>query len=737
MSTDAAVPRYAAHSPNASGHWQSMRDHVLAVAELARKHAAPFGGDDLAYWSGLLHDLGKYTPEFQQYLWDCHRAAQDPRLKPPRPGSAPHKQHGAAWTAARAPSMLPFIILGHHGFIPCAGDTKAELAKLPAEALAALFQAASADCPELAVLPDLARVVRRLATGPMEAEFLARMVYSCLVDADSLDTERHFNPDTAAMRERPLPTVADLTEALRESQRERMARAPDTPLNRLRREVYEACQAASSLTPGVFRLTVPTGCGKTLSSLAFALEHARAHGLERVIYGIPYTSIVDQTAQVFEGVFGSEAVLEHHSALEPDEGNPERELWRRLAAQNWDAPLIVTTTVQLFESLWGNRPARSRKVHRLARAVIVLDEVQSLPPKLVRPLVDGLRLLAERYGSTILLCTATQPALDRNALEHAGFAEVREIVTDPPRLFAELKRVTYDLHPLAGEPWGWPRVAERMRAQPQSLTILNTRKDALALLDALGGSPEVLHLSTLLCGRHRRDVLTEIRRRLKSGEPCRLVSTQVVECGVDVDFPLVLRALGPLDRIVQAAGRCNREGARSREDSRVVIFRPEGGGMPRGSYEVAFRAAEALLNQQVDLDDPATYERYFRRVFAADHTDARGIQQLRAEFDFPAVAERLRLIDDDTVGVLVPYAGAKDEIRVQIDAVLNSRHGMTRDLWRRVQPFLVSLARREFDRFQKRGLVVEIAPDLWQWLGGYDPVRGITEAGRDLTDLIV
>ncbi|MGV3724900.1 MAG: CRISPR-associated helicase Cas3' [Actinomycetota bacterium] len=732
--TGSKRPRFAAHTPNDAGEWHDLAAHLRAVADGARDAASRFGAGELAFWAGLLHDLGKYTPEFQKYLDDCHRAAQADR-PPPRPGTAPHKQHGAAVAVHRNLGLLAVPLLGHHGGLPSRASAQAEIKAWPAAALASLQSTAGADCRVLDAIPDLQNLIRSLCSGPLETELLVRMVFSCLVDADALDTERHFDGVSAERRSRPMPTLTELRDQLAAGQRALQEQAAQSPVNQVRAEVYAACVETARLSPGVFKLTVPTGGGKTRSSLAFALEHAVRHGLERVIYAIPYTSIVDQTAEVFESLFGADAVLEHHSALEPDEDRPDRELWRRLACQNWDAPLIVTTTVQLFESLFGNRPGRSRKVHRLAKAVIVLDEAQTLPPELLTTLVDGLRLLCERYGSTVVLCTATQPALGRETLAGVGFENMREIAPDPPRLFAHLKRVAYDLAPLAEPDWTWERAAEEMRGAHSCLAILNTRKDAVALFTALN-DPDALFLSTDLCGRHRRHALAEIRRRLKANEPCRVVSTQLVEAGVDLDFPRVLRAVGPLDRIVQAAGRCNREGRWAAAESRVTVFMPSAGSSPRGSYRVAMDSARRLLKLGEDLHAPEIFERYFQDVYGKVDLDPDKIQRCRERFDFPEVARLLRLIDDDTSPVLVPYGAAEAEIQALLDDVRRAPR-ITRELWRRAQPFLVTLRQTAFERFQNEGLIEMVALDLPRWRGHYDDRLGLRSLGFDPLELIV
>jgi CRISPR-associated endonuclease/helicase Cas3 len=733
-------PFYAAHTPNTAGEWHGLEDHLTRVAEKAAEFGARFGAGELAHRAGLLHDIGKYSDEFQDYLDKCHRASLGLEPKP-RPGAAPHKAAGAVAVRELGGDLLAPVILGHHGGMESPATANAALQRETSDSVQQLLKVAASDCHEVAHQPDLKPRLRQLCPTPLEGELLARMLFSCLVDADALDTERHFDASAAALRTGGDPPFAVLRERLRCSQEALTTEAENEPsdLNALRREVYEACLAAAPLPPGLFKLTVPTGGGKTRSSLAFALEHAlahRQHRFERVIYAIPYTSIADQTAQVFEDILGSEAILEHHSALEPDQGKPEQEMWRRLASQNWDAPLIVTTTVQLFESLFGNRPARCRKVHRLARSVIVLDEVQTLPVQRLRPIADALRALCEQYGATVVLCTATQPALDEEALDAIGFPEAREIVPDPRSLFGRLKRVEYDLRPLSDPSgWEWERVAEEMRRSTTCLTIVNTRKQATALLQELEQSGEALHLSTLLCGRHRRETLAEIRRRLKVQERCHVVSTQVVEAGVDLDFPRVMRAIGPLDRIVQAAGRCNREG-RLPTRGKVTVFRPADDAAPRGSYHVASEVAARFLREGADLHDPDTYDRYFRAVYRQDTLDALGIQKLRAELDFPGVADSMRLIEE-TASVLVRHEPAREEIESLL-ARARSRRKMSGTLWREMQPFLVSLPQRDMDRFRNQDLVREddAVPDLLLWQGGYDPVAGLSAAAIEPSELI-
>jgi len=562
-------------------------------------------------------------------------------------------------------------------------------------------------------------------------EFRIRMLLSALTDADYLATEEHFEPDRARQRT-GWRTVEELWQRFLLNQTALLGRAAEVPtvVNRVRREVYERCLEVAELAPGFFRLTVPTGGGKTRSSLGFGLRHAVAHGLRRIVVAVPYTSITDQTAREYREILGEDAVVEHHSqAAWRDGESQEREQVRaRLATENWDAPVIVTTTVQLFESMFADGPGRVRKLHNLARAVIILDEAQTLPPQLLRTTWEGLKTLVREYGTTVVLCTATQPALDETPyLSGSGDAPVREMVRDHERHFKVLRRVNYDLEV---EPLGWKDLAARIAGEQQALVILNTRRDAMAMVEAMEGAQDVFHLSALLCGAHRRAVLEEIRTRLEEERPVRAICTQVVEAGVDLDFPVVYRAIGPLDRIVQAAGRCNREGRRE-EGGRVVVFEPAGGGAPRGTYQIGIELAKLLLGRRgaEELHEPGLYKEYFQGLYACADLDARHIEEARKALDYPETAKRYKFIEE-TVPAVVNF----EEGLGRLEAWKRERR---RETWRALQPYVVSLYRREVARLEGDGLVERAAEDLYLWLGKYDPVRGIVSDARDPSDLIV
>ncbi len=756
------IPRpaaYVAHTPSKKNpHWHLLTDHILGVTALAEQFAEAFDTTrTAAAWArylGLLHDLGKFTDTFQTYLWECHQA-DVLRKAPPKPGSAPHKQMGALAAFEdlkdRA-EMFALPLYGHHGGMLMPSETRNKTWEKtdPIEVARLRVRAAGTDPKLAAAAPDLAP----LAASPLaqDPEMFLRMLFSCLTDADSLDTEKHMNPVDAGKRQADAITLPELRDTLRQRQPQDFAQAAPSTVNQVRQEVYEACLKAAQKPPGVYNLTVPTGGGKTRSGLAFALEHAAAHGLQRVVYAIPYTSIVDQTAQVFRDLFGSDpgTILEHHSAIEPkalhaegadaDGGGEDAELWRRLATQNWDAPLIVTTTVQLFESLFSNRPGACRKLHRLAHSVLVLDEVQTLPAHLLTALVDGLKTLTERYGVTVVLCTATQPALEGTISRFFnGFSQVHPIIppADRDRHFALLRRVRYRV---VTEEWDWSRIAHEMETNEVCLCILNTRRQAQQLMDVLDPDryrEDVFHLSTLMCGHHRRAVLNTIRERLRVGLPTLLVSTSLIECGVDLDFPRVLRAIGPLDRIIQAAGRCNREGRRPRDSSEVVVFTPEEGGAPSGLYRTALETTVQIYKnklaqgQEIDFDDPALVTAYFKRLYSdlqggVDKAkDGHSVQERRLAFDYREVAKDVRLVDDDTVSVLVTGydSDTLQDTALSIRDEARAIGGMTRRLWQKAQPLCVSLPRigAEDGKF---GLE-PIPGGLYIWDGEYNPKTGI------------
>ena len=731
-----------AHTPSkdTNNRWHILEDHIIETAKITYIFAKAFGLENAGYALGIFHDLGKVNPAFQDYLQACYEGN--------KPNKIPHAVCGAAllwkWLRKSNPDVacMAMCVLGHHGGLISEHEAVTaggkldqwwnniqnnQLKKLMQEAL----QGLSFKRPEQLPIADLRR------------EFRLRMLFSALVDADYLNTEKHFDKRRSAKRDNWTRPV-DLWPIFRADQLRMMWNGGISDINRSRKQIYFTCVRVGKQPPGIFRLTVPTGGGKTRSGLAFALSHAvanKTHGFRRIIIALPYTSIIDQNAQVYRGIFGDHFVLEHHSQVEipEDESQDEANLRHRLASENWDFPLIVTTTVQLFESLFSNKPGRCRKLHNLARSIIILDEAQTLPPELLGPTMDVLRTLVDEYGVTLVLSTATQPAFDQTPYLNAfdGIA-IKEIVKNYQEHFKKLERVVYQ--PIR-QYNTLSELAEEL-AKPENfqvLVILNTRKHALVLHEELRqhGVDGLYHLSTLLCGAHRKRLLREITERLASDNlsPVRLISTQVVEAGVDLDFPVVYRVMGPLDRIVQAAGRCNREAKRPAKGNVFIFDFPENTSPP-GAYKIGMDDAKTLLNRNAPkrLHNPEIYTEYFQMLFRDVDLDKKRIQGERSELDYPKVAEKYKLIEDTMPVVILTYDNHEGDRRLQEYVKKPSR-----ETWRRLMPYVVNLSYRDFRRDEIKECIEEVSPGLYRWIGGYDDKthRGITDIVRDPADLYV
>ncbi len=498
------------------------------------------------------------------------------------------------------------------------------------------------------------------------AEFYARLIFSCIVDADRLDTA-HW--PASPPPDAPLDTDT-LLDAVHSERTRKSAANPASPLAALRNRIFDTALEQTTLPTGFFSLTVPTGGGKTLASMAFALAHARRHGLRRIIVVIPYLSIIEQNAAEYRRIFGNNVVLENHSGVAPSDDADEEEKSRlELVSENWDAPVIVTTSVQFLESLFAASPSRCRKLHRIPRSVVIFDEVQTLPAHLLAPTFSVLRELATNYGTSFVFSSATQPAFRRCAALPDGFlpTELREIAPAPDDLFRQLRRVTYRL-PTSGETFDWPTLAARLAASPQVLCVVNLTRHARELWEQLShllpADEAPIHLSSAMCAEHRLRLIASIKERLRTDKPCRVISTQLIEAGVDVDFPEVWRALGPLDSIVQVAGRCNREGRRA--SGLVNVFQPAEHKLPPGVYCSASDQAAITL---ASLGDTATaaehlatssdiFSGYFQSLYQVVNTDyaKRGeptIQEDRSYLRYREVARKARVIEDSGTPVIV------------------------------------------------------------------------------------
>jgi CRISPR-associated endonuclease/helicase Cas3 len=745
--------------------WQLLKDHLCAVAGQASAFARPFHLENEAELAGLLHDLGKYAKRFQARLRD---------------NSIHGINHWAAGSV-HAGEMLKqlavaFAVDGHHTGMPALSGSESLKQKVARRAGLKAWQDLTGcveTIPELLARQREADGIQLPALPPRAikdrfAEALrTRMLFSCLVDADFLDTEAHFKPHATAQRVFP---ALEPQRALALLQGHLAEKTAVGEVNHRRRRLLADCLAAAAKPPGLFTLTAPTGSGKTLSSLAFALQHISTHNallpaddpgrFRRIIVVIPFTSIIEQTAQVFRGLFepafGPDYVLEHHSAVAPrerreDQGrDAEEERLRRarLASENWASPLVVTTSVQFFQSLFSNRPSDCRKLHSIGRSVVLFDEVQTLPPRLVPSLLSAVRLLSqEPYGVTPVFMTATQPAF--NTIPTAALGEGYlwnpvEISSEPKAMAEALRRTRIEL-PARDAATSWEEIAQSLLGNSQSLCVVNTTKDARRLFQLLRSQAAdgSYHLSSRLCPAHRREKLDAIRARLRDGLPCRLVSTQLIEAGVDVDFPVAFRALGPLDSIIQTAGRCNREG-RHAEPCPVVVFRPADGGLPRGAYGIAKAKTEEFLARHPDASNqlhlPAFYAAYFSELYGLLGPQSRQEDPVFAAseaLDFPKAAEECRLVGDETRAVLVKWKDKHGKDRGgELAEKLHCEKHLTAAECREAQRFSVNLYQAEFFDAQVKGYIYQPTKDwdFWVWNSDYDPDLGLGHL--DLTTLL-
>lgn len=713
---------YAHSDPNRPiTEWHKLEDHLRATAKLAREFAELFGAGDWAYLAGLWHDLGKYSEDFQKRLRGD-------------PGRVDHSTAGAQWVDGHAPDpqagrLLAHAVAGHHGGLPDGSAPNHSCLRNRLKRQVPDFSAASQDV--LRIHQDLSRPAwldqyrYRFQLG-----FFTRMLFSCLVDADFLDTERFLKPDAAAMRG-AFPTLADMERRLSATLGQLCAKVEPTAVNRARRRVLEECVRAADLPPGFFSLTVPTGGGKTYASLAFALRHCLRYGLTRVIYALPFTTIIEQNAAKFREALQdcAHGVVEHHSGLVVDDSDHVA----KLAVENWDAPLVVTTNVQFFESLYSQRVSSCRKLHNLTRAVIILDEAQALPVSLLAPCLEALRELVTDFGATVVLCTATQPALSQRSGFEFGLEGVREIMPDTRALSEELKRVHVELIGRKTD----DELARLIRGHPRSLCVVNTRRQARGLFEQIRSEDGTFHLSALMCPAHRSRVLDTIRHRLADpNSVCRVVSTQLVEAGVDVDFPVVFRAMAGLDSIAQAAGRCNREGRLSW--GRVYVFHGEQPA-PSGFLRQTAEAADLILPRFADnllgLDAVNAYfERYYwTQTGYMDRQDILArlneIAMSNLWIPFETVGRDFRIIRDEGLSVLIPYDDTARDLLASL-----RQTGLSFTLARALQPYGVQVYSRDFAALQEVG-AVDLVTDRCAILireDGYDPQTGLSQQVSDV-----
>ncbi|MHB8202868.1 MAG: CRISPR-associated helicase Cas3', partial [Desulfomonilaceae bacterium] len=679
--------QYLAHSANDLGEVDLLRDHLTNVAKLAAEYARFLGFEDEAALAGILHDIGKYGYLFRRRLegkakridhWSAgaYLALTKYKLNGVAAALAIDGHHTGLQEASKdyLRGLMPEKLEGTH-------PLGLRLSEPKFDSLMDLFTSDGLILPKFN--SNSQSSFSLLDTAYASSMLDLRMLYSTVVDADFIDTEAHFRPGPDGKRRYRMSgqvlesqTLFDILMAYLLDLSSKVNAS--TSIKDLRSLLLQDCILAGSERPGLFTLTAPTGSGKTLSMLAFALKHAAVHRLRRIITVIPYLSIIEQTAQEYRKVFSNtkmmcdleKLILEDHSMARGTDGGPvngqnldneqEGSRQNKLLAENWDAPIIVTTSVQFLESLFANRSSSCRKLHRLANSLILFDEVQTLPVSLAIPTLATLSRLAERFGSTVVFSTATQPAFNHLNERVKKFCVSgwvpREIVRNVSKAFALARRVKCAFKHVPAKSMQWAEVAEEMASFEQSLCIVNLKRHALELFAELKERCDInlFHLSTNMCPAHRKKILEDIRKYLKDGSPCRLVATQCVEAGVDIDFPVVFRSWGPLDSLSQAAGRCNRNGIAA--NGYFSIFVPEDEKYPDGAYKQAAGVTKIVLKdclkEDLDINDPMLFQDYYRQLYNITDLEKPELVEAIKLRNFNDTAQHYKLISKRTINVL-------------------------------------------------------------------------------------
>lgn len=668
--------------------YQTVEEHLAVTAAMCAGFAADFGAGDVGYLTGLAHDMGKCSPGFQNRLL--------------RGGAVVDHSTAGAVACAKLGHIHPAAcVAGHHSGLPDFGNLRTSESGDPTlygrlkKGIAGKYLESCGDSgttlPQLS--PDLPW------SDTLRLSYWTRMLYSCLVDADFLDTERFMNGDLGRGQHDDIPALVQRLNSYISRWKD-----PKTELDKLRCRMLKACIDNAAGPKGVYTLTMPTGGGKTIASLAFALHHAMVHQMKRVIYVIPYTSIIEQNARVFRDILGDNNVLEHHSGVELDlsEGADTGEMRQALAAENWDMPVVVTTAVRFFESIYSARGSKCRKLHNLANSVIIFDEAQMLPLDHLRPCVAAIASLAEQFRSTVVLCTATQPVLEDLLQTYAPGLPVTELCPQASLDQEAFRRVTFKQAGTIGD----DALALNLSAHRQVLCIVNSRKAAQSIFDLLPAEDGTFHLSTLMTPAHRQMILDEIRCRLTDGKTCRVVSTSLMEAGVDVDFPAVYRELAGLDSVIQAAGRCNREGRRSADESIVTVF--ERAEQPPRMFGTFIGAARLALADGRDPGDPDAISGYFRHLRSLSDKKLDAFDVIKAfqqgingcSFPFKTVASSFHLINDNTHTVYIPYGGGAELVQ----RLENGE--CSRELYRKLSRYAVSVYDQHFQALYAAGALL-------------------------------
>ena len=690
---------------------QTIKEHLEGTAKLSGEFAKKFGKEEWGYCCGYLHDIGKYSVEFQHKI----RENGNEQIDHSTAGAKVCVEKGGLYP------IMSYCIAGHHAGLPNYGSSQDggfESTLMGRMKKTLKDYSAYQDEIEIPKVTTVPIAYGETKNPDFSLSVFIRMLYSCLVDADFLDTEAFMKK--GEIKRDTGESIEILLQKLEKYVSKWLLNKEINTVNGRRTEILRNCLEARKREKGLFRLTVPTGGGKTVASLAFALRHAVYNNMDRIIYVIPYTSIIEQNAQIFRSILGDENVLESHCNV--DYGDSEEWNPMKLAAENWDKPVVVTTNVQFFESLFGNKSSKCRKLHNIANSVVIFDEVQMLPADYLKPCIAMIEELVSSFGVSAVLCTATQPALQ--PFFQSGISAY-ELCPRMEEQFAFFKRTTFqNLNKISEED-----LIEKLSGEYQALCIVNTKKKAQALYKALKGQG-VFHLSTSMYPKHRKRVLEEVRRCLNNGERCLVLSTSLVEAGVDLDFQSVYRQLAGIDSVIQAAGRCNREGKRSPEESNVYVFRFEEQERILGQRK-QIEAAKTLVSEGKDISALETIEEYFKFLYHLKSSEL-DKKNIMAQFkgikcNFPKVAEDFKMIENDTKTVFIPIEEEAQDLLQQL-----KYQGFTKTSMRKAGQYSVTLYDDVIEKMEAAGMIELVAENINDFYELKDKERYTEEFGLDL-----
>lgn len=690
---------------------QTVKEHLEGTAKLSGEFAKKFGKEEWGYCCGYLHDIGKYSVEFQHKI----RENGNEQIDHSTAGAKVCVEKGGLYP------IMSYCIAGHHAGLPNYGSSQdggfesTLMGRMKKTLKDYSTYKDEIEIPKVTTVPI---AYGETKNPDFSLSVFIRMLYSCLVDADFLDTEAFMKK--GEIKRDTGESIEILLQKLEKYVSKWLLNKEIDTVNGRRTEILRNCLEAGKREKGLFRLTVPTGGGKTVASLSFALRHAVHNNMDRIIYVIPYTSIIEQNAQIFRSILGDENVLENHCNVEygdSEEWNP-----MKLAAENWDKPVVVTTNVQFFESLFGNKSSKCRKLHNIANSVVIFDEVQMLPADYLKPCIAMIEELVSSFGVSAVLCTATQPALQ--PFFQSGISAY-ELCPRMEEQFAFFKRTTFqNLDKISEED-----LIEKLSGEYQALCIVNTKKKAQALYKALKGQG-VFHLSTSMYPKHRKRVLEEVRRCLNDGERCLVLSTSLVDAGVDLDFQSVYRQLAGIDSVIQAAGRCNREGKRSPEESNVYVFQLEEQERILGQRK-QIEAAKTLVSEGKDISALETIEEYFKFLYhlKSSELDKKNImEQFKGiKCDFPKVAEDFKMIETDTKTVFIPAEEEAQDLLQQL-----KYQGFTKTTMRKAGQYSVALYDNVIEKMKEAGMIELVEENINDFYELKDKERYTEEFGLDL-----